>query len=426
MLIEQLRQQQKQVHDLFVKVQGNARIIVLTEGGAAVSFEWYQTYISVYMVALGVTAMQIGWLESVLIFTQVISTLLGGYFADRFGRKRVLVVFDILCWGVPMFLYAIARNPWYFLLGRFINGFVYFVIPSFQCLFVEDVPPEHRSAVFGLLQFLTSAARLLAPVAGLLVAALGLIPAGRAIMATVMVSSVAIAIVRQFTLEETTMGRERMSTTAGIRPGELIRQYRAAIRLMLVNRQVMTFMMTRNLLRFTMVMWSTYSAIYLIDGRGIGLAESTVALFPFISALVTMGMILLVAGRLQGQHVFSNLVVGQLVGIVAAIFFILSPAGTIWWAVLWAVANAVSVALFRPANESYWANIIGDHERALVFSASGALMSLFSLPAGPLAGALYTLVPRGPFVLGILLQAIALAMTWRLRTMDDKQEIENP
>jgi len=43
----------------------------------------------------------------------------------------VLVVFDILCWGVRMFLYAIARNPWYFLVGRFINGFVYIVL---QCV----------------------------------------------------------------------------------------------------------------------------------------------------------------------------------------------------------------------------------------------------------------------------------------------------
>ncbi|MCU0522919.1 MAG: MFS transporter [Anaerolineae bacterium] len=177
---------------LFPVVRGNARVISVTEGVAAVSFQWYRTYASLYMVALGVTAVQLGWLESVLIFTQFISTLMGGYFADRFGRKRVLVVFDILCWGVPMALYAVARNPWYFLIGRFINGFVYIVIPSFQCLFVEDVPAEHRAAVFRMVQFLTSGARLLAPAAGWLVATMGIIPAGRILAAIVMVSSVSM------------------------------------------------------------------------------------------------------------------------------------------------------------------------------------------------------------------------------------------
>ena len=173
----------RQGRGFFPTVRGNARVISITEGVAAVSFQWYRTYVSLYMVALGVTALQIGWLESVLIFTQFISTLMGGYFADRFGRKRVLVVFDILCWGVPMGLYAIARNPWYFLIGRFINGFVYVVNPSFQCLFVEDVPAEHRAAVFRMVQFLSSGARLLAPAAGFLVAMLGIIPAGRILAA---------------------------------------------------------------------------------------------------------------------------------------------------------------------------------------------------------------------------------------------------
>lgn len=89
---------------------------------------------------------------------------------DRFGRKRMLVLSDILCWSVPMFLYAIAQNPWYFFAGRLINGFVYVVLPSFECLFAEDVPADRQSAVFGALHLLSGAAKLLTPVAGMLVA----------------------------------------------------------------------------------------------------------------------------------------------------------------------------------------------------------------------------------------------------------------
>ncbi len=231
----------RQGRGFFPTVRGNARVISITEGVAAVSFQWYRTYVSLYMVALGVTALQIGWLESVLIFTQFISTLMGGYFADRFGRKRVLVVFDILCWGVPMGLYAIARNPWYFLIGRFINGFVYVVNPSFQCLFVEDVPAEHRAAVFRMVQFLSSGARLLAPAAGLLVAMLGIIPAGRILAGSCHGLLGRDRGFRQFTLQETSMGRARMVDTLDLAPRELGREYLAALKTMWVDRRIRLF-----------------------------------------------------------------------------------------------------------------------------------------------------------------------------------------
>jgi MFS family permease len=406
----------------FPTVQGNARVISVTEGVAAIFFQWFRTYASLYMVALGVTAIQLGWLESVLIFTTFISTLMGGYFADRFGRKRVLVIFDILCWGVPMGLYAIARNPWYFLVGRFINGFVYIVNPSFQCLFVEDVPAEHRAAVFRMVQFLTSGARLLAPVAGWLVATMGIIPAGRTLAAVLMVSSVSMSVYRQFTLQETSMGRERMADTLGLAARDLVRRYLAVFRTMLVDRRILIFMAVRNLVAFNTVIWTTYSAIYLTDGRGIGLADSAIAVFPFVSAVVTMAMILFSAGRMRSKHAFGSLIVGQVLSVLACVFFVVSPTGTILWAMLWAIASALSVAVFRPANESYWANIVVDRERALVFSASGALTALVTLPAGPLAGMLYTSSPRGPFALGIAVQVAALVLTMALWRVESRQQ----
>ncbi len=413
---------QRKSPGFFPVVRGNARVISITEGIAAISFQWYRTYVSLYMVALGVTAVQLGWLESILIFTQFISTLMGGYFADRFGRKRMLVVFDILCWGVPMALYAVAQNPWYFLIGRFINGFVYIVVPSFQCLFVEDVPAEHRVAVFRMVQFLTSGARLLAPVAGVLVAVMGIIPAGRVLAAIVMVSSVSIAVYRQFALQETSMGRERMVSTLNLRPRELIQQYKEAIRLMVGDRRVLIFMVVRNLLGFSTVIWTTYSTVYLADGRGVGLADATISVFPFVSAVVTMAVILLAGRRTDGREALGSLVAGQVLNIVACLFFVISPAGTLIWALLWAVASALSVAVFRPANDSYWANIVGDRERALILSASGALAALVTLPAAPLAGILYTTSPRGPFVLGIVVQIVALGLTLFLPREGTKQQ----
>jgi MFS family permease len=405
----------QQIRRLFSRLKGNARIVVITEGIAAVSFQWYASYLPLYMLALGVSEAQVGVLAGVLVLSKFASTLLGGYFADRFGRKRILVTVDILCWGIPMLLYAVAQNPWYFLAGRLINGFVYLVLPSFECLFVEDVPVEHRAAVFGTLQFLTSGARLLAPVAGGLVAWLGIVPAGRLIMATCMVSSVTIAVVRHFTMQETTMGRERMSSTMGTPPQVLIREYAGIVAAMLRNQEVRLFLLVRSLVAFVATMWTTYAVIYMTDARGVALSKSSIALVPFVSALTTMGIIVVSAERMQIKRVSDNLILGQILWLAAAVCFVASPGGTMWFVIAWAIGNAISTALFGPAERSYWANIVGDRERAQVFSASSAFMSLVTLLAGPLAGALYARYPRGPFLLGIALQTLALGLIWNLR-----------
>jgi MFS family permease len=410
-----LAQQRHRIRTLFSRVEGNARVIVVTEGIAAISFQWQRTYFPLYMAALGVSELQIGLLGSVLIFTQVISTLLGGYVADRLGRKRTLVVFDILCWGVPMFLFAIARSPWYFLIGQFINGFVYVVMPSFQCLFVEDVPNADRPAVFGMLQFLTSGARLLVPVAGWAVAWWGLVPAGRAMAAICMTSSILIALVRQWTLDETQMGRTRMAETAGLDLRAMLGRYLRAVRSVVDDRQAAMFLVVRNLVAFDSVIWMTYATLYLTNAQGVGLAESQVSIFPFVSAAATMVMILVAAKRMQVTRVFDNLWIGQLLKMIAALFFVISPPGVLHWALLWAVINAISIALFQPATRTYWANVVGDRERALVFSASSALISLMTLPAGPLAGALYTTSPRSPFFLSLALEAVVLVLILTLR-----------
>jgi len=295
------------------------------------------------------------------------------------------------------------------------------VMPSFQCLFVEDVPDEDRPAVFGVLQFLTAAASLLAPVAGWLVARWGTVPAGRVIMLATMTTSVTMAIVRQFTLRETTIGQERMAATVGITPLAVLKAYITAIRDAVKDSRVSVYLVVRNLVTFNAVIWMTFSVIYMTDTRGIGLPESAVALFPFVSALVTMGMILLAAGRLRGQRIFSNLILGQMLSVGASLLFVLAPAGKLWGPALVAIGNAVSVALFQSSNQSYWASLVGDQERALVFSASAALTSLCTLLAGPIAGALYATTPRGPFLLGLALQASALALTLRLRRTERAQ-----
>ena len=400
---------------LFPSVQGNSRVIVFTEGACAVPYQWLGTYLPLYMVALGVGKVELGLLASLLSAVQLLSTLIGGYMADRFGRKRVLVVGDIIAWGIPLTLFAIARNPWYFWVGNAINGWVYVVVPSFQCLFVEDVAPEDRPAVFSALQLLSALASLFSPLAGLMVARLGIIGAGRIIAGLTAMSAVGTAVFRQFTLRETTIGQARISAHARSSRREVLREYLKTLQSMGRSPAIRSFLTVRILDAFSAAMWGTYAALYLTDAAGLGLAKATVSLLPFIAAIATIAILLVGFRALTARRSLDNLIAGQMLWLAAALCFAASPAGTLVFVLLYAVFQAIARALIQPAIESHWANIVGEWERAQVFAVSSALSSLCVLPAGLIAGGLYVLWPRAPFLLAIALQALSLTIVLWLR-----------
>lgn len=222
--------------------------------------------------------------------------------------------------------------------------------------------------------------------------------------------SVAIAIARQFTLHETSMGNQRMSSTAGSSPMSMLKEYKEALRTIRSNRLVWSFLGVRILGAASSVVWSTYAMVYLTSQEGARLPEAVVSFVPALSAVVTLLAVLLTARRITGQHLFANMVIGQLIWLVGAVVFLLSPLQPAWMAVLWTIFNAVSLVLFQPAGMSYWANIVDERQRALIFSTATALIALFTLPIGPLAGYLYMASPRLPFLFALFIQVLALAV----------------
>ncbi len=400
---------------LFTALRGNARVIVISEGVCAIPHQWLHAYLPLYMVALGVRTTEIGALASTLAAVQLLSTLVGGYMADRFGRKRVLVIGDIICWGLPLFLYTVARDPWYFWLGTIINGFVYVVVPGFDCLFVEDVPPDRRPAVFGAMQVLMSAASLTAPLAGLMVSRLGIIPAGRIMAGSTMTVILATAIIRQLALRETTVGQAKITALSLSGRREWLREHLKVLRSITGSYPLRSFLAVRILNAFATTVWVTYSALFLTDAAGLGLPKAAVAILPFISALVTMAILLLATRLMEAKRSLNNLITGQILWLAAALCFVASPRGTVGFVAIWAVIHAISNALSWPVLQSYWAGIVGEWNRAPVFALGASLTSFCTLPAGLVAGAMYTLSPRAPFLLSAGLQAVSLALVLSLR-----------
>jgi MFS transporter, DHA1 family, multidrug resistance protein B len=109
-----------------------------------------------------------------LIISQVFSVaanLVGGYCADRYGRRQMLVIASI-AQGGAFLLFAIANSPW---LESPELGFVAFTIagmcgslywPASQAMIADVVPEKYRSDVFAIFYTTLNMAVVVGPIAG--------------------------------------------------------------------------------------------------------------------------------------------------------------------------------------------------------------------------------------------------------------------
>jgi MFS transporter, DHA1 family, multidrug resistance protein B len=109
-----------------------------------------------------------------LIFSQVFSVfanLLGGYTADRFGRKRMMVI-SAFGQGIAFLVFAYAVSPWYtspilgFLCFTLVGVFGSIYWPASQAMVADVVPEKDRSNVFAIFYTSINIAVVVGPILG--------------------------------------------------------------------------------------------------------------------------------------------------------------------------------------------------------------------------------------------------------------------
>ena len=112
-------------HSLFAtlrSLRGNPRGCVYFEPLWGIPFNLYAPYVSIYMIALGMSEKQIGLIVSISWVFQIFLALISGVVTDKIGRRLATLISDILSWSIPALISAVAQNFWYFLIAGVINS----------------------------------------------------------------------------------------------------------------------------------------------------------------------------------------------------------------------------------------------------------------------------------------------------------------
>ena len=146
----------------FSFLKGNVLIIILSW------IIWYPAlaliggYSQLYIRGLGASVIIVGAINSISLVILSIVRILGGYVADRFGRKNVLVSMSFAS-AFTYLIYALAPNWQWVLIAATLNSIFLLYQPALIALRYDSVPSEKRGFGFALTEFLPGIVSLPAP-----------------------------------------------------------------------------------------------------------------------------------------------------------------------------------------------------------------------------------------------------------------------
>lgn len=382
---------------MFSRIKGNARACLIFEAMWVVPFNMFATYASVYMLSLGLKETQIGFLASMNLILQIFTSFISGHLTDRLGRRMALLIFDIVSWSVATLIWAIAQNFWYFLAAVIVNSFQKIPNTAWYCLLVEDTEPENRSAIFTILQIISVISGFFAPLGGLLVSKLTLVPAVRFMYLIACISMTIMFFGRNAITYDTEISIKKKLESKGINFRESLKEYKEVLKEIINNKLLMIIVGVYILNNFQMAIRGTYLSIYLVNALGI--KDSLIGLFPAFSSIAMLILLLLAIPRFKEEYSINYMIIGFAISMLANIILILLPPKNILGVIIATMLSASGNIIANPYLESSVANLISDENRAKSLAILTVILLVFISPAGIIGGLTYSINPKIPFVL---------------------------
>lgn len=359
-----------------------------------------EPYDKLYMQDLGATPIIIGGITALSTVVVAFIRIPGGYIADRFGRKKIIVTMTFTV-ALAYLFYAFAPSWEWILVGALISNFCLIYQPALIAMRADSVSPEKRGTGFALADFLPMLVSIPAPIiSGYLVSTMGRVDGMRLVYLATVGMGVVGAFIRLL-LKETLLEKKPetdMENFWGFRE-DFKRKYLDATKF--VFRFLPYLALLYVIFEFGYMGCYWFFQIFAVNFLGISNGDwgivYTLSLIVYLGTVMPIGVLVDKVGR--KKLIFS------LTGIVcfSAFLFALTPQGTkytlIYVLVAFPMLMLANAAMFNvfPALE---ADLVPREKRGRV----SAIMFLLSGIAGAvgqaLAGFAYERIhPRFPFIL---------------------------
>ena len=400
-------------------LRGNPRGCVYPEPLWGIPFHLYAPYVSIYMLALGLSDNQIGLIISISWGFQVLLALLSGVITDKLGRRRTTLIFDIICWSIPALISALAQNFWYFLIAGMINSVWRVTQNSWSCLLVEDAEPDQLVDIFTWIYIANLLVGFVAPVTGLLINRFSLVPTLRGLYIFAAITFTVKAIVTYLLTEETRQGRIRIQETRGQSIWSALNGYRDILRDLLRTPQTLYTAGIMLVISISTLISGSFWSIIVTEKLNI--PAQNLAIFPFVRSAIILLFFFLVMPQINRLHFKLPMALGFLGYVASQIILVTAPAQGYALLLLSVFLEACSYAVVGPLVDRMTVLTIEPRERARILSIIFVGVILFSSPFGWIAGTLSEIGKELPFLLNIALFGIGAVLAYAAGQVSQKE-----
>ncbi len=133
---------------------GNSNIVsVMVAQTTAMFIAWlWWPYRSLYILELGASKEVLGALLMIETVGGMVFQLPGGVLADRFGRKKIMLLSAIIGLGSPL-IYLLATSWVHIAPALLLASTSALSRPAYNALIAESLPPEKRGSGFAAISF---------------------------------------------------------------------------------------------------------------------------------------------------------------------------------------------------------------------------------------------------------------------------------
>lgn len=406
-------------------LRGNARGCVYTEALWGIPNNLYAPYVSIYMLALGLSDVQIGLITSIGLAFQIVTTLLSGAITDKLGRKRTTFIFDLISWSIPCLIWAIAQDFNYFLLAAVVNSIWRVTANSWLCLLVEDTDPGLLVDIWSWIYIAGLIAAFVSPVTGLLIDHYSLVPTMRGLYLLSFIMMTAKFVIMNGMVTETKHGIRRMEETRHQPLFAVMRESPAVLKQILKTPATLFTAALMILLNICWLMKNTFWSILVTEKLGI--PDEHLVIFTFARSIIMLLFFFFVMPRLRNMDVRKPLIWGCLGLVVSQIILIALPSQDYLLLMLATVLEAVFTPLATALLDTLVVLTVDAKERARIMGLLYVVILIFTSPFGWIGGQLSQMNRSLPFVLNIALFAICALLAFiATRHISRYQDIAQP
>jgi len=190
-------------------MRGNILVLTVTQVLGMFCRSMVFPYVSLYILALGGEAAQIGFVNSLAPLAGLIMFPLAGYLTDRAGRVRLIALGGYLS-GIILLMYIFAPSWEVIALAGMLQGFMVFQFPPSSALIADSLSPQNRGVGVATMNTIAGTLATVAPyVAGTIINIYSVNMGMRYLYGVMMVANLASATINLRFLKETSHHSEQ-------------------------------------------------------------------------------------------------------------------------------------------------------------------------------------------------------------------------